>query len=160
MDPLDARIVVDAFLKDGSLTQLYDTVLAPALVMAEQDRHRGGIDSVREEFLFLNINEMVTEFAEHAEDKQAGIGFNGRILCIPANDQADEIAAAMLAQLIEQRGCAAVSFPGGAELDEMLAPDGSRAGRSDLHLGGCSLTPSRPPETFAAASARTFPACR
>jgi hypothetical protein len=26
----------------------------------------------------------------------------------------------MLAQLIEQRGCAAVSFPGGAELDEML----------------------------------------
>jgi predicted PurR-regulated permease PerM len=120
MDPQDARVVVDAFLKDGTLTQLYDAVLAPALVMAEQDRHRGGIDSVREEFLFLNINEMVAEFAEHAENKQAGIGFNGRILCIPANDQADEIAAAMLAQLIEQRGCAAVSFPGGAELDEML----------------------------------------
>jgi hypothetical protein len=120
MDPLDARVVVDAFLKEGTLIQLYDTVLAPALAMAEQDRHRGAIDSMREEFLFLNINEMVAEFSEYAEDNQAGIGFNGRILCIPANDQADEIAAAMMAQLLEQRGCAAVSFPGGAELDEML----------------------------------------
>jgi predicted PurR-regulated permease PerM len=120
MDPLDARIVVDAFLKDGTLIQLYDTVLAPALVMAEQDRHRGAIDSEREEFLFLNVNEMVTEFSEYAEDSQAAIHFHGRILCIPARDQADEIAAAMLAQLLDQRGCAAISFPGGAELDQML----------------------------------------
>jgi predicted PurR-regulated permease PerM len=120
MEPQDARAVVDAFLKDGTLTQLYDAVLAPALVMAEQDRHRGAIDSIREEFLFLNVSEMVAEFAEYAEDRHAGIGFRGRILCIPAHDQADEIAAAMLAQLLEQRGCAAVSFPGGAELDQML----------------------------------------
>jgi len=120
MDAQDARVVVDAFLKDGTLTQLYDAVLAPALAMAEQDRHRGAIDSVREEFVFLNVNEMVAEFSEYAEDRQAGIGFNGRLLCIPAHDQADEIAAAMLAQLLDQRGCAAVSFPGGAELDQML----------------------------------------
>jgi predicted PurR-regulated permease PerM len=120
MDQHDARVVVDAFLKDGTLTQLYDAVLTPALAMAEQDRHRGAIDSVREEFLFLNVNEMVAEFSEYADVSQAGIRFNGRILCIPAHDQADEIAAAMLTQLLEQRGCAAVSFPGGAELDQML----------------------------------------
>jgi methanogenic corrinoid protein MtbC1 len=34
----------------------------------------------------------------------------GRILCLPANDQADEVAAAMLAQLLEQAGYAAISL--------------------------------------------------
>jgi len=33
----------------------------------------------------------------------------GRVLCIPSNDEADEIAAAMLAQLLEQAGRPAFS---------------------------------------------------
>jgi hypothetical protein len=36
---------------------------------------------------------------------------SARILCLPAHDRADEIAAAMLAQLLEQKGLAALSFP-------------------------------------------------
>jgi methanogenic corrinoid protein MtbC1 len=32
---------------------------------------------------------------------------------LPANDEADEIASAMLAQLLEQAGCPTVSFPVG-----------------------------------------------
>ena len=120
MDQQDARLVVDAFLKEGTLSQLYDSVLVPALTMAEQDRHRGAIDSVREEFLFLNINEMVAEFSEYGSAIEDKLRFGGRILCIPAHDQADEIAAAMLAQLLEQRGCIALSFPGGPQLEEML----------------------------------------
>jgi hypothetical protein len=35
----------------------------------------------------------------------------GRILCVPAYDQADEITAGMLAQLLEGEGSLAVSFP-------------------------------------------------
>jgi hypothetical protein len=34
-----------------------------------------------------------------------------RIVCFPANDEADEIAAVMLAQLLERAGCATVSVP-------------------------------------------------
>ena len=34
----------------------------------------------------------------------------GRVFCVPASDEADEITAAMLAQLLEQAGYAAVSF--------------------------------------------------
>jgi predicted PurR-regulated permease PerM len=120
MDQQDARVVVDAFLKDETLARLYDAVLVPALTMAEQDRHRGAIDAVREEFLFLNINEMVAEFSEYRTPAEDKVRFAGRILCVPAHDQADEIAAAMLAQLLEHRGCIALSFPGGAELEEML----------------------------------------
>lgn len=36
---------------------------------------------------------------------------NARILCLPAHDRADEITASMLAQLLEQKGSAALSFP-------------------------------------------------
>jgi predicted PurR-regulated permease PerM len=125
MDQQDARVVVDTFLKSGTLTQLYDSVLAPALTMAEHDRHGAAIDSAREEFLFLNINEMVAEFSEYRDPANAALSsgslpFKGRILCVPAHDQADEIAAAMLAQLLEQNGGIALSFPGGAEWEEML----------------------------------------
>jgi methanogenic corrinoid protein MtbC1 len=33
------------------------------------------------------------------------------VICIPAADEADEIGAAMLSQLLELRGCVALSFP-------------------------------------------------
>jgi predicted PurR-regulated permease PerM len=132
MDQQDARVVVDAFLKDGTLAHLYDTVLVPALSMAEQDRHSASIDSAREEFLFLNINEMIAEFSDYqspapgglqpADERpeEDGFPFAGRVLCIPAHDQADEIAAAMLCQLLDQHGCIALTFPGGPGLEEML----------------------------------------
>jgi predicted PurR-regulated permease PerM len=149
MDQEDARVVVDAFLRDGTLTRLYDTVLMPALTMAEQDRHRAGIDSSREEFLFLNINEMVAEFSEQQPVAGDELRFNGRILVLPAHDQADEIAAAMLAQLLEQRGCIALSFPGGTELEEMLSA--IEPGDSDL-----ICISAVPPFAFAPARA----ACR
>jgi predicted PurR-regulated permease PerM len=120
MDQEDARDVVDRFMKVGTLEGLYDQVLVPDLTMAEHDRHRAAIDASREEFLFLNINELVAEFSENAAPPEDQLQFTGRVLCIPAHDQADEIAAAMLAQLLEKRGCIALSFPSGAEAEEMM----------------------------------------
>lgn len=110
MDQMEAQTVVDRFLKGRSLVELYDSVLIPALTLAEQDRHKGAIDAAREEFLFLSINEMIAEFSGYqgeVELKQAG----GRIFCLPAYDRADEVTASMLAQLVEQMGFAALAFP-------------------------------------------------
>jgi predicted PurR-regulated permease PerM len=133
MDQSEARTIVDSFLKGRSLIELYDSVLIPTLSLAEQDRHNGTIDTTHEEFLFLSINEMITEFSEYQpvlsppveEDAERGPGptvhFSGRILCLPAHDQADEITAAMLAQLLEQKGYVALSFPHGTSPLEMLA---------------------------------------
>ena len=90
--------------------------------MAEQDRHRGAIDATREEFLFLNINEMVAEFAE---ELRADLGHRsltaGRVICLAAHDQADEIAGAMLAQLLEQQGFISLCFPAGPDSEETIA---------------------------------------
>ncbi|HEV8416496.1 MAG TPA: AI-2E family transporter [Bryobacteraceae bacterium] len=125
MDDHEARAVAGLYLKENSLQQLYDSVIVPALAMAEQDRHKGGLDPTREEFLFLSVREMLVEFSEKtvksdakaAEDAGVELAkernpktLPGRVFCLPASDEADEITAAMLAQLLEQAGHAAISF--------------------------------------------------
>ena len=131
MDQLEAQTIVGHFLKDKPLVELYDAVIIPALSMAEQDRHKGAIDAAREEFLFLSINEMIAEFCEYQlEDRPAkeqpwidGAGQpTGRILCLPAHDRADEVTAAMLAQILEQEGLVALAFPvAGSSPNEWIA---------------------------------------
>jgi len=122
MDQLEAHTIVGEFLKGKPLVELYDSVLIPSLSMAEQDRHKGSIDSAREEFLFLSINEMIAEFSEYelavtaSEPEPDSIPpapeyLKAKILCLPAHDRADEVTAGMLAQLLEQKGFSALSVP-------------------------------------------------
>jgi hypothetical protein len=115
MDEQQARAVADLYLAGNSLAQLYDSVLIPALTLAEQDRHKGALDKTREEFLFLSIKEMLAEFSERTprseQAEQNPIALAGRAICLPTSDEADEITAAMLAQLLEQAGCATLAFP-------------------------------------------------
>ena len=54
---------------------------------------------------------MPNEDAEHSEKETRPPSIAGRIVCFAANDEADEIGAAMLAQLLESAGCATVSVP-------------------------------------------------
>jgi predicted PurR-regulated permease PerM/CheY-like chemotaxis protein len=122
MDQPEAHAIVERFLRDKPLVELYDSVLIPALSPAEQDRHKGAIDTAREEFLFLSVNELITELSEYrlAQDSSHGDAAaaepgvaahpGARILCLPANDRADEVTAAMLAQLLEQAGHTATSL--------------------------------------------------
>ena len=112
MDQQEGRAVIDSLLKEGkTLVEVYDSVLIPALSLAEQDRHKGTIDATREEFLFLSIGEMVAEFSESppprnsspegngAQEHRPRDGSEARVLCVPSHDRADEIVAAMLSQV-------------------------------------------------------------
>jgi predicted PurR-regulated permease PerM len=125
MDREEARDVADQFLKERSLLELYDGVFVPALTMAEQDRHKGGLDETRERFIFLSVKEMIAEFSDYtpaaAEVEEPAPAFPGRVLCLPASDEADEIVAAMLAQLLEGHAIPAIAFPVGANTHETLA---------------------------------------
>jgi hypothetical protein len=151
MDQVEAHTIVEGLLKGRPLVELYDSVLIPALSLAEQDRHKGAIDTAREEFLFLSINEMVVEFSEYQlEDRSsedAAVRLNARILCLPAHDRADEVTAAMLAQLLEQKGFPTLSLPiAGSSPDEWLA---------SLEAGGSDVIciAALPPYAFAPARA-------
>jgi predicted PurR-regulated permease PerM len=126
MDQVEAHAIVGESFKGRPLVELYDSVLIPALSMAEQDRHKGALDTAREEFLFLSINEMIVEFSEYQleassleEDTKHP---TARVLCLPAYDRADEVTAAMLAQLLEQKGFPTLSLPIlGSSPDDWLA---------------------------------------
>jgi predicted PurR-regulated permease PerM len=158
MDQLEAHTIVDQVFKGKTLVELYDSLLIPALGMAEQDRHKGAIDAVREEFLFLSINEMIAEYSEYQpadSSTEKGSGPipdiaerpNARILCLPAHDRADEVIAAMLAQILEQNGLAALSFPiAGPSPNEWIPL--IEAGRSDV-----VCISALPPYAFAPARA-------
>jgi predicted PurR-regulated permease PerM len=135
MDDHEARAVADVYLSENSLAELYDSVIIPALTMAEQDRHKGALDPAREEFVFLSVREMIAEFSEQTATSEAvnsdaaadgELERNpacaaGRVLCLPANDEADEIAAVMLAQLLDQAGCSALSLPLDPTLQHLVA---------------------------------------
>jgi hypothetical protein len=158
MDQVEAHTIVGGLLKGRRLVELYDSVLIPALSLAEQDRHKGAIDTAREEFLFLSINEMIVEFSEYqladnssvensALTPDAAEHLNARILCLPAHDRADEVTAAMLAQLLEQKGFPTLSLPiAGSAPDEWLAL---------LDAGGSDIIciSALPPYAFAPARA-------
>jgi predicted PurR-regulated permease PerM len=113
MDDNEARAVADRYLAEHSLVELYDLVIIPAITLAEQDRHKGALDASREEFFFLSVKEMLAEFSERATATEPSqtVTSIARVFCLPASDEADEIAASMLAQLLEQSGCTAMSFP-------------------------------------------------
>jgi predicted PurR-regulated permease PerM len=121
MDDQEARTVIDRYLADHSLLQLCDSVIVPALTLAEHDRHKGALDPDREEFFFLSIKEMLAELAEKAvkpdDAKPAAPG--SRILCIAASDEADEVTAAMLALLLEHSGCIVLTFTPDASLQQL-----------------------------------------
>jgi hypothetical protein len=147
MDQLEAQSIVGHALKDKSLIELYDSVLIPALNMAEQDRHKGAIDAAREEFLFLSINEMIVEFSEYQPMPDAAERPQSRVLCLPAHDRADEVTGAMLAQILERKGFPTLSLAiDGSSPNEWLAM--IEAGERDV-----VCIPALPPYAFAPARA-------
>jgi predicted PurR-regulated permease PerM len=112
LDQQEARGILNAALKQNALIDLYDEVIIPALAMAEEDRHEGVLDPDRESFVVQTINEFLVELADQAPQVPVGLDENGaRALCLPAKDPADEITAAMLAQVLEQAGYPAIAFP-------------------------------------------------
>ncbi len=169
MDQAEAHAMADRFLVDHSLVEFYDTVLLPALGLEEQDRHKGGLDETRREFVMLSSTELVAELSEHkstapcppppepasgapapatvqmaeehAEAEAYAVSHGGSgpgspsdplhpapVICIPAGDQADELCATMLAQLLEQGGYSTMLLPTASvtvEILERLAEDAS-----------------------------------
>jgi predicted PurR-regulated permease PerM len=139
MDLAEAREVAEEYLKGRSLEELYDGVIIPALSLSEEERHLGNLDSERQKFIFQNTRVLVEDLAQRADGLMArenghkGLESdkaNGEIVpsapeevslvCIPARDEADELAALMLAQLLDKKGIRAKTFPCGVVPGELL----------------------------------------
>jgi hypothetical protein len=113
MDYREAQAIAVEFLKGNDALALYDGVILPALAMAEEDRHKGALDAGREEFIVQSMTEFILEVpqisadfpVENDEEKgRTPLEKPLDIVCMAAADQADEIIASMLAQLLEATG--------------------------------------------------------
>ncbi len=110
MDEDEARSVVEECMKEKTVLELYDSVLIPALSLAEQDRHQNQLDEERQKLIYDTTRELIEEAGEggpmEAEDAKFTVAGAERvsIMCIPARDEADELVGLMLAQILQQAG--------------------------------------------------------
>ena len=124
-DQAEAKEVLEDYLKTNSLEDLYDSVLIPALALAEQDRHHDDLDEITEQFICKSTKELLDELGDKSREPAAAEVQKAHsdlaalsapkirvhhpahvtsVVCIPARDEADEIVGIMLAQLLERAG--------------------------------------------------------
>jgi predicted PurR-regulated permease PerM len=122
-DQEEAAELLDDFLEHQSLVEVYDTVLIPALALAETHRQLGELNEGKHEFIIESLKEMIQECGDRQQEMQAKQDAAGpqeidgnsrriegsdssllRVLCLPARSEADEIAATMLAQVLGTAG--------------------------------------------------------
>ena len=124
-DQEEAAELLEDYLEHKPLVEVYDTVLIPALALAETHWQLGELNEGKHKFIMQSLKEMIQDRGERQQEMQAkerpaadapeADGDSSRvdwtdssrlcILCLPARNEADEIAALMLAQVLETRGC-------------------------------------------------------
>ncbi|HKV48504.1 MAG TPA: AI-2E family transporter [Candidatus Acidoferrales bacterium] len=122
-DENEARQILENCLKEKTLEDLYDSVLIPALARSEQDGHRNELDEETRSFIDSTTRELAEELVvSHMEGHEAddrvlelqhspqGSSGAPKIVCIPARDEADEVVALLVCQLLERRGINAESL--------------------------------------------------
>ncbi len=118
---------VDAFLKHNSRTALYDTVLLPVLSAVEKDARAEAIDETQRRNVEESMAGIVEELGgrstvpevEDLEEADAPF-IEHDVYCLPARADRDELAGAMLVQLLKEQGFAARNFEGSLAMGEML----------------------------------------
>ena len=121
MDVDEARDIAEAHLRERSLESLYESVLIPALALAEQDRHMDAIDEQVSDFVVQTTRELIEDLGDRYERALSERGADMRkavasapakpgIVSIPARDDSDELVAMMLAQLLRGEGSNAIEL--------------------------------------------------
>jgi predicted PurR-regulated permease PerM len=117
-DENEARQILEQYLKEKSLKDLYSSVVIPALNLAEQDRHRNELDEETRSFIYQSTREIVEELGDISpgqSKEEDETSFESSlikseetghldVICIPARDDADDLVAMMLAQLLDRQG--------------------------------------------------------
>ena len=139
MDQDEARDIAEVYLKEKPIGNFYDSVLIPALALAEQDRHLNSLDTATASFVSQSTRELIEELGERSFDEPKIFNRDSlsesdsdvaalsglRVVCVPAADEADELGAIMIAQLLKASGCIVRLLPieNQSDLVEKIAAD-------------------------------------
>jgi methylmalonyl-CoA mutase cobalamin-binding subunit len=130
----DATELAENYLKENSLTKLYDSMLIPVLTAAEIDAKRHALQPEERDAVLRNVQEMVEDLgtqplpeskveadrAVAANMRETAVSLTCRVLCLPARALRDEIAGAMLTQLLRQQGFEAENASANQSSDELV----------------------------------------
>jgi predicted PurR-regulated permease PerM len=125
---------VEAYLKANSLTALYDSVFIPVIIATETDRRLELLDDEQRLLIEQSLRDIIEDLGTLpqvtskidankavAEDSQSrGPAPPFDVYCLPARADRDELAGAMLTQLLQQQGFVAQNAPGKLAAGELL----------------------------------------
>jgi hypothetical protein len=118
-DQDEARALAEAHLKENSLESMYDSIILPALKLAEQDTRLDALDEDTRRRMLRNVKELIEDLGDqYAEDLSAegenradrertqsdAVRSRTNIACVAAGGGADGLVAMMLVQLLRQAG--------------------------------------------------------
>jgi predicted PurR-regulated permease PerM len=111
-DPDQAWSVLRKEMEHKTLHELYDSVLLPALSLAEHDRQRGAFDQKAEARIEETMKLLIEEAGELRNRSDVALDpavapvpmGSLRVLCLPARGTADALVAAMLRQVLDRDG--------------------------------------------------------
>jgi predicted PurR-regulated permease PerM len=120
-DQDEATIMFERFLEQQSDVEVYDTVIIPALAMAETHWQLGDLNESRHNFIIQSLRDMIQVRFERLQEigskkntvpEVAGAGTRLdqskpivlSIICLPSRTEADEITSAMLSQILGSDG--------------------------------------------------------
>lgn len=121
MDSESVFDMADEHVKSHSLADFYDRLLVPALAMAERDRHAGALAERRQHFILQSTRDLIEDFGDRLVKPVDESSQGGKVLCLPADDEADELTALMLSQLLAESGVTAESVSTAESIDELVA---------------------------------------
>jgi predicted PurR-regulated permease PerM/methylmalonyl-CoA mutase cobalamin-binding subunit len=141
-DQEEATDLLDEYLEHQPLAEVYDTVLIPALALAETHWQLGELNDAKHKFIMQSLKEMLQDRGERRQEIQArqegdqptpapeadeDFPLAARtdsprlcILCLPARSDADEVAALLLAQILESSDCLVQALPATSTVGEIF----------------------------------------
>jgi len=139
----EADALIQQCVRTQSHVDVCDSVIVPAVQLAEDDYDRGTLPDAKRLLVFQHLEQWIDEYVDQREVPKTPPGnptapiFGRSVLCVPAEDRADEISSKLLALLLLEQGAKARTVPNGWEdptrpdivVVSALPPDAASAAR-------------------------------
>jgi predicted PurR-regulated permease PerM/methylmalonyl-CoA mutase cobalamin-binding subunit len=129
----EANDLAESYAKSNSLASLYDSVLIPTVTLAEMDAQRDELGPEQRSAIHRHIHDLIEDLGSAAPSKSQLEADNTAehtpfplsspkccVLCVPARAYRDELAGAMLVQLLRQQDFDAENASAALSSSELL----------------------------------------
>jgi predicted PurR-regulated permease PerM len=129
----DEQEFVEAYLKANSVSTLYDSVFIPVIISTETDHRLELLDDEQRVLVEQTLRDIIEDLGTVpqveskidalkalVDDTQSSGRAPFHVYCLPARADRDELAGAMLTQLLQQQGVAAQNATGKLAAGELL----------------------------------------